>query len=245
MTPETEITPEKLRPCLERAAALCGYTFDDWDWDTIRFALEETDRQQGHWFTYPFEGTQYRLVLELAQSSSSRDSSDAPAAISVRARPEEPTNTGASALCLVLTRCAFGGDETALEELIAQQFGNISFPDGEDQLLSCSAEHLSRCPECQEALAFFGGRTWKQLVQEEQYLPVGFADLSLLTQQARLYFLPAYLIAALQQSDLSLFEDTSEKVEWTRSPQAPTPVQEELVRLLSGLLKEKERQRAA
>jgi len=56
---------ENLRPFLEVASWLVGYSFDDLDWDAITVGLEESQRNEGQldyvWFDYPLGDLGLRL----------------------------------------------------------------------------------------------------------------------------------------------------------------------------------------
>ncbi len=94
--------------------------------------------------------------------------------------------------------------DLGLAELITREFGVWPRP-ADDALLGCSPEHLAQCPECREALATFGEARWEDLAAPD--LPLGYADAALLSDDARRYFLPAYLLAATRTRSTAALDE--------------------------------------
>ena len=57
-----------------------------------------------------------------------------------------------------------------------------------------------RCPECDEVDALLGGRTWADVAAD--FPPLCSGVFPLLTEDARAYYLPAYMLAALESGSL-------------------------------------------
>lgn len=76
-----------------------------------------------------------------------------------------------------------------------------------DELLACTPEHLTTCPECREAFENFVGKTWDAPLRGWE-VPAGFADISLLSRRAKVYFTPAYALAATANRDTGLLDLT-------------------------------------
>jgi hypothetical protein len=58
------IWTDNLRPVLEQASLLLGYSFDDSDWTAVDFGLSGTDSEQGPWFDYPVGPSTLHVALE-------------------------------------------------------------------------------------------------------------------------------------------------------------------------------------
>ncbi len=85
-------------------------------------------------------------------------------------------------------------DQRRLVQQIEAVFADAVYPGDE-----CIAVQPNHCPECAEANSFFRGRHWGSLVIVNK-LPTAYADLSFLTPEAQRFFLPAYLIQALEDA---------------------------------------------
>ncbi len=71
------------------------------------------------------------------------------------------------------------------------------------------------CDECRYTDDFFRGRHWRELTSEQK-LPTGWGGLSLLTAAAWRFYLPAYLLLGLSQSEYA--HDTAETVMFQLGP---------------------------
>jgi hypothetical protein len=208
---------------LQRLSEFTGYAFADWDWDAVRFGLRDTDEARNVWYEYPLMGTP-PVQLAFARLS--------PARILVRWQTEEALDARIEALVTILQHYPAEPGTQDWERLMERAFAEVAAPE-EKNLLRCNAAHLKHCPECQDAQATFRGKHWKDLLGEETQLPSYNAGPILLQPEARRYFLPAYLIAALRERD-------SEWVEIGRTglpDESFTVLQRELLHFLSHQLK--------
>lgn len=83
-----------------------------------------------------------------------------------------------------------------LIEEIADAFKDLSYPG--DERIACDPGH---CQECQECYLFFTGRHWQELAEPAVKLPFNLAGPAFLTAQAKIFFLPAYMIQGLSDAD--------------------------------------------
>ena len=124
----------------------------------------------------------------------------------------------------------------ALKILMEAAFSESPMPD-RDKIVACDAAHLARCLECQEALAFFGGKHWITLLRKE--VPLlnswggSYAGLGLLTLEAQCFFFPVYLVTAIRDKDKNLLENVLERV----GQEHWTPLQQELIAFARQLLR--------
>jgi hypothetical protein len=227
ITINTWLLQENLSLFLERVSALVGYGFEGWDWDALRFGVRDTDIKQDRWYEYTLSGNP---PVELAFAGAE----DAKR-LHVKVESEDRTAVRIEALARIM-QCyeeALGTQD--LEMLIEAAFLETHLPD-QDKLVACDAAHLARCPECQEVLAFFGGKHWRTLLREEVPLPSAlggfYAGLGLLTLEAQRFFFPAYLVTAIRDKDKDLVENALERV----GQEHCTPLQQELIEFARHLL---------
>ena len=76
--------------------------------------------------------------------------------------------------------------------IIRQAFAGSVYPPGA-KVTNCSRQN---CDECNEIAREFDGKTWSSLT-DVKYLRYYESALSLMTPEARRYYLPAFMIAAL------------------------------------------------
>jgi hypothetical protein len=227
ITINTWIPQANLSLFLERVSTLIGYGFDDWDWDAIRFGVRDTDLKQDRWYEYELSG---KPPVELAFAKAE----DAKR-LRVKVETEDRTAVRINALTRIM-QCyeeAIGTQD--LETLIEAAFIETSLPD-QDKIVACDAAHLARCPECQEALAFFGGKHWIVLLKENTSLPSplpgSYAGLGFLTLEARRFFFPAYLVKAIRDKDKELLEEALGNL----GQETWTPLQQQLIEFARHLL---------
>jgi hypothetical protein len=210
---------------LERVAARIANRFDDWDWDAIRFGIQDTDDRQDRWYEYELIGMT-TVALALAEGKDADR-------LHVRVQTEGSVATRISAIARIMQCRAPLTSTRELEILVGAAFIEMPRPSG-DEIVSCSAAHLAKCPEHQETLSFFRVKHWLTRVQEGDRLPNGYADLGFLTPQAVRFFFPAYLIAAIREHDEFLLDMALRRVEnmtWT-------PLQGELIDFAQYLFKQ-------
>lgn len=94
--------------------------------------------------------------------------------------------------------------------------GDTGRPDFGD-LLACTPEHLAECLECQEAFQNFAGKAWDAPLRGWK-VPAGFADILLLSQRAKAYFAPSYLLAAVDNGDMELLDLAERALVGSREP---------------------------
>jgi len=58
------IWTDNLRPFLELASTLVGYSFDDSDWTAVSAGVPGTDSEDGPWFDYPIGPSLLHVALE-------------------------------------------------------------------------------------------------------------------------------------------------------------------------------------
>ena len=81
---------------------------------------------------------------------------------------------------------------TQFREKLEEAFADAPYP-GDDNLTECP------CPECQEIAEYFRGKTWRgHTVRNLRYHE---AALNLLTAEAVHYFLPAFVLAELEDPE--------------------------------------------
>jgi hypothetical protein len=216
----TWISPDNLCRFLKRVSVLIRYRFEDWDWDAIRFGIRDTDVPQDQWYEYELNGTP-PVKFAFANTGDAKR-------LSVKVVSEEPTAVRMDAVARIM-QCY---DETLgtqdLETLVQAAFMETPEPD-EDEIVSCEAAHLAVCPEHQEALAFFSGRHWMDLLRGDDPLPSpmggSYAGLGFLTPPARRFFFPAYLVTAIRNND----GDMLDAALGSMGTEAWTPFQQELI----------------
>jgi hypothetical protein len=197
MVISTEIREDNLQPFLERVSTLIGYAFDAWDWDAIRFGIQDTHRQSEAWYTYDL-GSSPTVKIGLARSEDT-------AKLAVQVEAEEPILARIEAVALIMQIVSSNISPQEVIHLVETAFPDRDYP-GDDQMIACDAEHLSVCTECQEALDYFRGKRWQDLLHDTDTLPRYYGGLALLAPEARCFFLPAYVAMALQNKDRELLE---------------------------------------
>jgi len=172
---------------LEFLSEWIDYPFSDWDWDAIRFGIQETSQPEQRWHRYDLFGTP-EVSLAFARSEEA-------SRLTVTWETEPALSPHLEFLTGLfqspLEECE------AWERLVEHVFSSALYP-GDDRLMAGSPSHVAGCMECQEAKATFCGRQWSELVRAGERPPYGYGDLGFLLPEARAYFLPAYLTAALQ-----------------------------------------------
>jgi hypothetical protein len=219
----TWILQDNLLLFLERVSALIGYRFEDWDWDAIRFGMRDIGVEQAHGYEYELSGAP-PVKLAFAEAGDAKR-------LRVHVETEDHTAARIDALARILQCYAQTTGTQDLETLIEAAFMETPAPD-QSKIVACDAAHFARCPECQEALSFFRGRHWIDLLRGKASLPRSYAGLELLTPEARRFFFPAYLVKAIRDKDEDLLEMALES---TR-PDMWTPLQQELIEFTSYLL---------
>jgi hypothetical protein len=212
----TWVREENLQLFLERLSAFIGYRFEDWDWDAVRFGICDTDSQHGQWYEYELRGSP---PVELAFARA-----DDTERLNVKVVTEEPTAVRIEALARILQCYDAKTGTQELEILLQIAFAETTYP-GDSKIVACDAAHLACCPECREALAYFRGQHWRDLLQGKDTLPRSYGGLVLLTPEARRFFFPAYVAMALRNKDTELLEVALEAT----GRQSFAPLQQELV----------------
>ena len=94
----------------------------------------------------------------------------------------------------------------ALREVIESAFADVQYP-GDDQIVACD------CQECVEIRDYFRGRTWRGH-SPKRIAHFRAALSSFFTEEAVHYFLPAFLLAALDSDDAAgiVFEGIHHKL---------------------------------
>jgi len=82
--------------------------------------------------------------------------------------------------------------EESLRE-ITEAFADIPYP-GDDRMIA-NPEHARECPECSAVASVFRGRNWRELTPE--FVSSQGSDIGFLSPDAFRYFLPAYLVAGI------------------------------------------------
>jgi hypothetical protein len=208
----TWILPDNLHLFLERVSALIGYRFEDWDWDAVRLGVRDTDLQRDQWYEYELSGSP-SVKLTFAHAGDAKH-------LTVKVESEEHTAIRIDAIARIMQCYDEVRGTQDLEILIQAAFIETPKPD-EDEIVSCTAAHLAICPEHQEALAFFRGKHWMDLVRGDDPLPRS----PFLSQKARRFFFPAYLVAAIRDHDGDLLETALSSM----GKETWTPFQQELI----------------
>ena len=123
------------------------------------------------------------------------------------------------------------GDTQDLEILIRAAFIEYQLSD-QERVINCNLDHLAWCVECQEAQAYFRGKLWTALLDEDKELPQSVSGLECLTLGARRYFFPAYLLKSMREKDVHLLSIALHAV----GGETWTPLQEELIEFVKSLL---------
>lgn len=227
ITINTWILQDNLLLFVGRVSVLIGYGFEDWDWDAMRFGVRDTDIKQDRWYEYGLSG---KPLVELAFA----EGEDAKR-LHVKVETEDCAAVRIEALARIMQCYEEALGTQALEILMEAAFIETPLPD-QDKQIACDAAHLARCPECQDALAFFGGKHWRTLLREEVPLPSSlggsYAGLGFLTLEAQRFFFPAYLVMAIRDKDKDLLENALDRV----GRELWTPLQQELIEFARQLL---------
>ena len=91
-----------------------------------------------------------------------------------------------------------------IPEFLETIFSDIPRPDTKE-MMGGSAEHLANCRECSEALENFGSKRWQDVSMGWE-VPLQYADFTLLSPPAQLYFFPAYLLACVKNKSTAYLE---------------------------------------
>jgi hypothetical protein len=195
--------------------------FEEEDWDAIRFGIKNTDEATK--YAYTLFGEQ-QVTLLFFQHSTSQN-------VEVQFQTEEHLHALVEGIGRVLEVYSPTSTER-IEALVEEAFARNSHPP-KQRITSCTMEHLEICIECQEVMEIFQGKHWKELVADGKEPPKSWAGPSFLTEEARRYFLPAYLVSEFrQQGDFEIyFERDAELL-------CQTPLQKALVRVALYLASE-------
>lgn len=90
-----------------------------------------------------------------------------------------------------------GRDYSALVERIERAFADVPYP-GDDRIIA-TPEHVAACEECgglHEALA---GRSWQELIDDEESFDHVSHAMSFYSAAGWQYYLPAYLIQTIKR----------------------------------------------
>ena len=82
--------------------------------------------------------------------------------------------------------------EEALQKMIEEAFADVRYP-GHDDITKC------RCPECKEIAEYFRGTTWKG--HTVKLLRYHESALSLFTSSAFHYWVPAFMLAVIEDPE--------------------------------------------
>ncbi len=178
-----------LSACFLRITCLFNMPWSELDRDAVRFGVMDSNLETNVWFEYPTSNMLFKLAYSLDQSSihlqiklpaELRDKMQATLRILQYYQPEQE---------------CFG-----LAPLIEEVFDN-PLPKWETGVDFRELQEYQG--ETEEALRFYSGRHWKELIQHCE-LPCNFAGLYFIPDEARLFFFPAYLHCALKHKDVDV-----------------------------------------
>jgi hypothetical protein len=109
-------------------------------------------------------------------------------------------------------------DADCFAALAAEAFPDDPHPGWGDGVLARGAAEAAACPECEEAVSVFGRDGWKNVSKRGASLPRYFGGLQLLRPDAREFYFPAYLVAAVRHHDADLLYaalDAVPNTKWT------------------------------
>ena len=106
-----------------------------------------------------------------------------------------------------------------LQRWVEQAFADAVYP-GDDSI----ATNPDHCEECSETDAFFRGKHWRTLVASGQRLQFGWGGLSFLSPKAWRFYMPAYLLVGLSESEYAV--DSSWSALFALSPPQSADLEE-------------------
>jgi hypothetical protein len=222
------IPEDNLALFLRLVSKFTDYSWTDGDWDAVRFGIRDTDEKHQIWYDYPLMGTP-PVHLDFACAS-------APPRLVVRWETHENIAARIEALSLILQHYHAQDGTDEFERLIETAFGEVAYPHGNSPL-ACDPAHLAVCPECQEAQQIYREQHWTELVGDKQRPPCGYADLYLLTPEARRFFFPAYLTATWRYKNTAWLDHA---IHAGISTSGFTMLQRELVEFVVHIVEEEE-----
>lgn len=190
--PVAVIPADNLPMFLNRVAKLAAYTLTDSEHDAIRFGLRDTDETKDKWYDYPILG-EARIDLAFANGSDEKN-------ITIRYDADAAVRAMIDHLVIILQHYHPDPKACRLPKLIEKAFPTDAALAG-NRVVACDDKHLAQCLECREVRSNFQGKRWTELVARNGRPPRSAAGPGFLTQDARTYFFPAYLIAAARDRD--------------------------------------------
>lgn len=191
--------------------------FEEEDWDAIRFGIQDTER-----YSYTLFG-ESNVTFAFSQHPRSQ-----------KVEVQFQTETNLYELVANMGRVLEAYSPTStkrIEALVEEAFAANSHPPTA-RVTSCTLEHLEICDECQEVMDTFQGKHWKELIANGKEPPYNCAGPCFLTQEARHYYFPAYLITEFREQCKSKeqhYNNIKQHFEDDMNSICHTPIQEALL----------------
>ncbi len=219
-----------LRLFLELVSETIAYPFSDGDWDAIEYGLTALRAGGLHSYEYPLIGPSIDMNLSVSYAETLDVVN-----LTVSYNGTVLTQIGVTAT--LLKHLDRNASDLGLTELLTQLFAYPRFAPGARILPQTSrAEHDLQIEgtEYYEVQRNFSSMTWQELAATS--VPMGWATIHFLTLVAQRYFLLAYIMRAIIERDMWIFETAVNTMH--RDPEGYNEEQRALIELLSRLLPE-------